>query len=54
MHKDEEDDQRSKKKQNTELNEVKPVKNISKNLQNFLCKRKPFFYTNCNIMYMST
>ena len=39
------------------LREVKPVKNISKNLQSFLeinpVKRKSFFHMNCKTMYMS-
>ena len=38
VHKDKEDDNREKKKSKT-LSEVKPVKNISKNLQSFLEKK---------------
>ena len=42
-------------KRSKTLSEVKPVENISKNLQSFLvlCNRKTF-NINCKTMYMST
>ena len=45
-------------KRSKTLSEVKPVENISKNLQSFLeislVQKKSFFHINCETMHMST
>ena len=45
-------------KRTKSLNKVKPIENISKNLQRFLeihpVKKKSFFNINCQTMHMST
>ena len=44
-------------KRSKTLNEIKPVENISKNLQTFLDfprQKKSFVHINCKTMHMST
>ena len=55
VHKDEDSDHY--RKRSNAPSEVKPLENISKNLQSLLemlCKSKSFLHINCKTMYLSS